>query len=52
MRRSRSYSKPKPSDLRIDQARHVEFVVNVKAARAPKLSIFRGVLLRADTVIE
>lgn len=42
----------KPSDLPIDQARHFEFVVNMKAARALNLSISQRMLLRADTVIE
>ena len=42
----------KPSDLPIDQARHFEFVVNLKAARALNLSIPQRVLLRADALIE
>jgi putative ABC transport system substrate-binding protein len=42
----------KASDLPIDQAMHFEFVVNLKAARALNISISKGVLLRADAVID
>jgi putative ABC transport system substrate-binding protein len=41
----------KPGDLPIDQPTRLELMVNMKAAKALRLSIQNSVLLRADELV-
>ena len=42
----------KPADLRVEQPREFEFVINLKTARALGLSIPQSVMLQATDVLQ